>query len=156
MLAIADVAVTVTNARSSAEWWQKKVGFDVHTVGPPGGHAVMVAPPGERFVIHLCEGIAPVEPGNTGIAFMTDQLEEHVRRMEAAGVRFTEPLHQESWGGRAMFQDPDGNIFWLLGAPASFIRQELGRKAGGARSPRPPRSRPRTGSVRAIRKGTRP
>jgi predicted enzyme related to lactoylglutathione lyase len=129
MLALADVAVPVTDARAAAEWWQRTMGFDVHTVGEPGGHAVVVAPPGDRFVLHLCEGFERVDPGNTGIAFMTDDLESHVRRMESAGVRFVEPYRKDTWGGMAKFADPDGNIFWLIGAPESFIRQELARVA---------------------------
>jgi catechol 2,3-dioxygenase-like lactoylglutathione lyase family enzyme len=143
MLAVADVAVTVADAKKSAEWWQEKLGFDIHTIGPPGGHAIMIAPPGDRFVLHLCEGIEAVEPGNTGVAFMTDDIAAQVRRMEAAGVEFTEPLKMQSWGGSAKFADPDGNVFWLLGAPAKFVRTERERRAQ-ARRPARTRSKRRT------------
>jgi predicted enzyme related to lactoylglutathione lyase len=148
MLALADFAVTVTNAKASAEWWEDKAGFTTHTVGGPGGHAVMVAPPGERFLLHLCEGIERVEPGNTGIAFMTDEIERQVRSMESAGVVFIEPLKMESWGGSAKFSDPDGNVFWLLGAPKQFIRQELARRARPAQARRRVRSTPKRRSAR--------
>src|SRR5579863_614255 len=121
MLALADVAIVVSDARASAIWWKEKLGFEVHTVGPPDGHALMVAPPGERFLLHLCEGISPLEPGNTGIAFATDQIEGQVERMLAAGVKFPEPLKSGEWGSGAKFADPDGNVFWLIGAPSSFI-----------------------------------
>ncbi|HTP56012.1 MAG TPA: VOC family protein [Thermoplasmata archaeon] len=130
MLAIADVAVMVRSARESARWWEEKVGFEVSTIGPPGGHAVMIAPPGDRFVVHLCEGFAPLEPGNTGIAFVTDEIEALVGRMQAGGVTFTEPLRREGWGGTAKFADPDGNVFWLIGAPTKFIREQSARRAG--------------------------
>jgi len=130
MLRLADFAVTVSDAKKSASWWEARMGFRTHTIGPPGGHAILVAPPGERFLIHLCEGIAPVESGNTGIAFMTDRIEEQVRSMEAAGVEFPEPLKMESWGGSAKFADPDGNIFWLLGASTEFVQRESTRRAG--------------------------
>ena len=139
MLAFADFAVTVTNAQATAEWWHEKVGLAVHTIGPPGGHAVVVAPPGERFLLHLCEGIAPIEPGNTGIAFMTDHLAERVRAMEAAGVRFTMPFTKSDFGGMAKFVDPDGNEFWLMGAPTEFIEQERARRAPLEKSPVPSR-----------------
>jgi predicted enzyme related to lactoylglutathione lyase len=142
MLRLADFAVTVADAKAAADWWQKKVGFEVHTIGAPGGHAVLVAPPGERFVLHLCAGIEPVEPGNSGIAFMTDDIEAQVRRMEKAGVIFPEALKKESWGSHAKFSDPDGNIFWLLGAPSKFIREETGRIAGGSKSAGP-KARPK-------------
>src|SRR5579862_7341770 len=137
MLAIADFAVVVSNARASADWWRQKLGFEVHTIGAPGGHAILVAPPGERFLLHLCEGIAPVEPGNTGIAFMTDEIDALVDRMLAAGVRFPEPLKKEEWGAGAKFADPDGNVFWLLGAPTGFVRGEMDRRAGATAEPKP-------------------
>jgi catechol 2,3-dioxygenase-like lactoylglutathione lyase family enzyme len=121
MIALADVAVVVSDAKASAAWWREKLGFAVHNLGG-SGHAWLVAPPGDRFVLHLCEGFAPVEPGNTGIAFVTDEAEALATRMEAAGVAFPEPLRKEPWGSTAKFADPDGNVFWLLGAPAQMVR----------------------------------
>jgi predicted enzyme related to lactoylglutathione lyase len=150
MLAIADVAVTVTNAKATAEWWEKTMGFATHTVGSPGGHGVTVAPPGERFLLHLCEGLEPVEPGNTGIAFMTDDIEGVVRGMERKGVHFPEALKKFDWGGMAKFADPDGNVFWLLGASRQFIRQEITRRAG---SRKPSRTTPRPRRRGASRTG---
>ncbi len=129
MLAIADVAVVVSNARSSAKWWKDYLGFASFTVGAAGGHAVLVAPPGERFVLHLCEGFAPLEPGDTGIAFVTDDIESVVDRMTRGGVRFPEPLRKESWGEMAKFADPDGNIFWLLGVSTRMVRDTLNSRA---------------------------
>ncbi len=153
MIALADCAVVVTNAQASARWWKEKVGFAVHAVGP-GDHAVMIAPPGDRFVLHLCEGFGTVEPGNSGIAFVTDEIEAVVKRMRAAGVGFPEPLTRQDWGTFAKFADPDGNIFWLLGAPTSFIRKELGRRApakgsGAVRRPPVRRGSAATGRSRA-------
>ena len=129
MLAIADVAVVVSNARSSAKWWKDYLGFESFTVGGAGGHAVLVAPPGERFVLHLCEGFAPLEPGDTGIAFITDDIESIVDRMTRGGVEFAEPLKKESWGKMAKFADPDGNIFWLLGVSTRMVRDTLNSRA---------------------------
>ena len=142
MIALADMAVVVSDARKSADWWKENLGFAEHTVGG-GGHALLVAPPGERFVLHLCQGFAPLEPGDTGIAFVTDDIEGLVARMERGGVRFPEPLHEESWGQSAKFADRDGNVFWLLAVPTAFVRatQQL-------RAPLP-KSRPQ-------KKGTRP
>lgn len=146
MIALADCAVAVSNAKAAAKWWVEKVGFAVRTVGS-GEHAMMVAPPGDRFILHLCEGFETVQAGNTGIAFVTDDLPNMVRRMEAAGVHFSEPLKIEPWGGRAKFADPDGNVFWLLGAPSSFIRKETSVRAIPRRH-----AKPRTRAGRAVRK----
>jgi catechol 2,3-dioxygenase-like lactoylglutathione lyase family enzyme len=139
MLALADVAVVVSSAKASAEWWSSKLGFATHTLdGAP--HAVLVAPPGERFLLHLCEGFAPPEPGNTGIAFMTDDLAGTVRRWSEAGVRFPTPLDPDGNGRMAQFEDPDGNVFWLVGAPTEFVRAAARLRAAPA--PVPPRRRP--------------
>ena len=148
MIALADCAVTVSNATEAARWWTEKLGFAVHRVGGTD-HAVMVAPPGDRFILHLCEGFEPVEPGNTGIAFVTDDLDGMVQRMEAAGVEFPQPLTKESWGAMAKFADPDGNVYWLMGAPTALVRAESKRRAPvAARSAAAARSRRATGQSR--------
>ncbi len=157
MLAIADVAVVVKDAKETARWWEEKLGFSVHTVGPERGHAITVAPPGDRYLIHLCEGFEPVDPGNTGIAFVTDDLETQVGRMVAAGVNFPEPMRTGSWGGRAKFADPDGNVFWLIAAPAEFIRRETALRAPAPRArvaSAPRRARPTRGTARPRRGGS--
>ena len=129
MIALADVAVVVSNAKATAKWWAKNLGFATFTIGGAGGHAVLVAPPGERFVLHLCEGFAPLEPGDTGIAFVTDDLDALAARMAKGSVRFPEPPKKQSWGSMAKFADPDGNIFWLLGVPRAMVRATLRSRA---------------------------
>lgn len=134
MIALADVAVVVSNAQASARWWKKNLGFPSFTMGG-SGHALMVAPPGDRFVLHLCEGFAPLEPGDTGIAFVTDDLEALVARMVKGGVAFPQPLTQEKWGKMAKFADPDGNIFWIFDMPTPMVRATLRSRAPVARHP---------------------
>jgi catechol 2,3-dioxygenase-like lactoylglutathione lyase family enzyme len=128
LIAIADVAVVVSDAKASARWWRKNLGFATYTIGG-GGHAVLVAPPGERFVLHLCEGFAPRETGNTGIAFVTDAMDALVARMTKGAVPFPEPVHKEAWGRMAKFADPDGNVFWLLEVPTAMVRAILSSRA---------------------------
>lgn len=140
MIAIADVAVSVKDAKASAAWWAEKMGFESHTLEGPKGHAVMVAPPGERYVLHLCEGFEPVDPGNTGIALVTDELDDCVRRLEAGGVTITERHRNDPDWGSVKFADPDGNIFWLLGAPTPFIRAQTAKRAR-SQAPSKPRAR---------------
>ena len=139
MIALADVGISVSDAKASAQWWKDKVGFAVQVL-PGADHAVLVAPPGDRFILHLCEGFEPVDPGNTGVAFVTTETERTVAGMVEHGVRFTEPLRLESWGGMAKFADPDGNVFWLLQAPESMIRQTMDMRAPGGDRPTKRRS----------------
>lgn len=138
MIAIADVAVVVSNAKASAKWWKQNLGFPSYTIRG-SGHAVLVAPPGDRFLLHLCEGFAPLEPGDTGIAFVTDEMDSLVNRMTKGSVDFPVPPTKEKWGSRAKFADPDGNIFWLLEAPTPMVRDTLNSRAP-ARTRKSPRS----------------
>ncbi|MEA3202203.1 MAG: lactoylglutathione lyase [Thermoplasmata archaeon] len=128
MMALADVGIAVSNAKVSAQWWKDKVGFEVFVLGG-SGHAVMIAPPGDRFVLHLCEGFERPDPGNTGVAFITDDIKGQVARMEKGGVTFSQPMKKHAWGRNAKFLDPDGNEFWLLEAPAKMIRETKANKA---------------------------
>ena len=147
MLALADVAVVVSNAKSSAKWWNENLGFSTYTVGGTG-HAILVAPPGDRFVLHLCEGFTPLEPGDTGIAFVTDKLDALVSRMAKGEVAFPQLPKKESWGRMAKFADPDGNVFWLLEAPSAMVRETLRSRAPGGVRRRPTKMTSRTGSRR--------
>ncbi|HLM70857.1 MAG TPA: VOC family protein [Thermoplasmata archaeon] len=128
MTALADVAVVVSNAKASAKWWTKNLGFETYTVGS-SGHALLVAPPGDRFVLHLCEGFAPLEPGDTGIAFVTDEIDATVARMLKGAVKFPVPPAKQAWGTMAKFADPDGNIFWLFEAPSAMVRATANSRA---------------------------
>jgi catechol 2,3-dioxygenase-like lactoylglutathione lyase family enzyme len=142
MIALADVAVVVSDAKASAKWWKKNLGFENYTVGGTG-HALLVAPPGERYVLHLCEGFAPLEPGDTGIAFVTDEIDATAARMVKGGVQFPEPPRKEEWGKFAKFADPDGNIFWLLGVPTAMVRATLNSRAPAQKRAKE-KSRPRS------------
>jgi catechol 2,3-dioxygenase-like lactoylglutathione lyase family enzyme len=143
MMALADVAVVVSNAKESAEWWERNLGFATYTVGG-SGHAMLVAPPGDRFVLHLCEGFAPLEPGDSGIAFVTDEMDPLIARMTAGGVRFPQPLKSEDGGRMAKFSDPDGNVFWLLEASTAMIRETLEMRASREPLERRPKRKART------------
>jgi len=128
MIALADVAVVVSSANASAKWWTENLGFESYNLGGTG-HAILVAPPGERFVLHLCEGYAPLEPGDTGIAFVTDDLDALATKMTRGGVSFPVPPRKEKWGTMAKFADPDGNIFWLMEVPTQFVQATLNSRA---------------------------
>jgi catechol 2,3-dioxygenase-like lactoylglutathione lyase family enzyme len=106
---IVDVAVVVSDANKSAEWYKEKLGLEVRD---KEGHWVTVAPTGSEVVLHLCE-TKPLEQGNTGIAFHVDDLDKAYQELTAKGVEFTAKPTKEEWGSYAMFKDPDGNVFWL-------------------------------------------
>jgi catechol 2,3-dioxygenase-like lactoylglutathione lyase family enzyme len=107
---IVDVAVVVSNAKNSAEWYRDKLGLEVRD---SEGHWITVAPKDSALVLHLCES-TPLEQGNTGIAFRVDDLDKSYQEMSAKGVEFTVKPTKEEWGSYAMFKDPDGNVFWMM------------------------------------------
>lgn len=104
------IAVVVSDAKKAAKWYVEKLGFEVRS---QEGHWITVAPKDSQVEIHLCEG-PPLEPGNTGIAFKTDDVRRTYEELTKRGVKFSKPPRNEGWGMYAMFMDEDGNEFWLF------------------------------------------
>jgi len=102
------VAVVVSDAKKSAEWFEDKLGFESSSEG----HWVLVSPKGSATKIHLCEGRP--DPGNTGIAFYVKGANRLASKMKRAGVRFTREMKKADWGTNGRFADRDGNEYWLI------------------------------------------
>jgi predicted enzyme related to lactoylglutathione lyase len=115
----ASVAVVVSDRNQSVRWYTENFGLDHiadmdhwQTVGEKGR-------PGE---VHICQvseydDKAPMEPGNTGIAFhLAGDFVAACRALEARGVEFTVPATKADWGWWAMVKDPDGNEICVLPA----------------------------------------
>jgi catechol 2,3-dioxygenase-like lactoylglutathione lyase family enzyme len=103
---IMSVAVMVSDAKKSAKWYKQKLGFSASVED----HWVTVWPKGATWKLHLCEG--KLEPGNTGIGFYAEDLEKAVAALKKRGVTFSKDYTKTEWGAIAMFDDPDGNVFW--------------------------------------------
>ena len=65
--------------------------------------------------IHLCElEDHRVEPGPTGIIFLTDSILVEYERLRSKGVRFLDSPRRMEWGEwLCAFADPNGNEFDL-------------------------------------------
>jgi lactoylglutathione lyase len=107
---IASIAVVVSNGKKAAEWYKEKLGFEIVE---SSGHWITVAPKGSETVLHLCEG-PPLEPGNSGILLICDDVLKTVEDLRKKGVKIVEEPKDEGWGLYAMFSDLDGNVFWLM------------------------------------------
>jgi catechol 2,3-dioxygenase-like lactoylglutathione lyase family enzyme len=108
---LGDVAVVVSDAKKSAQWW-KKLGFEIRD---KVGHWITVAPPGANVVIHLCEeGEYKRDAGNTGIGFFVDDVAEVEAAWRKKGVTFSVPRKVGEASIQARFLDPDGNEFWMF------------------------------------------
>lgn len=105
---IGDVAVVVSDGKEAARWYSEKLGFKIYS---SEGHWITVGPAGATTVIHLCEG--KLEPGNTGIGLLADDIQKTYEELSGKGVEFTKKPADEGWGMYAMFKDMDGNEFWL-------------------------------------------
>ena len=130
---VGSVAVLVSDARRSAEWYNEKLGFEI--VGTKG-HAIFVRPKGtEMPLIHLCarcDAWGSDRPGGrTGIWFSCgnvtlrkdektglvipssdpDDVARAYLELKEKGVEFAEELTTTGWGRCAILKDPDGNEF---------------------------------------------
>ncbi len=112
-LEIGTVAVVVSDAKRSKNWYVEKLGF---TVQDDADHWVVVRPANSPVGLHLCE-MEPLEPGNTGITLLTSNIESTYEELKKKGVEFTRELAPSEWDENmryAMLEDPDGNEFWLI------------------------------------------
>lgn len=56
-----------------------------------------------------------VSPLSPPVDFLVDDVEKVYSELKQKGVKFTEELHEEPWGGKqATFTDPDGNILEIV------------------------------------------
>ncbi len=106
---ISSTAVVVSNGKKAREWYKKTLGFEVRD---NEGHWITVAPKKSKNVLHLCES-KELEPGNTGILLLSDDIGATYKDMKKKGVTFPMELKKADWGSSAKFSDPDGNVFWL-------------------------------------------
>jgi lactoylglutathione lyase len=108
---ISSFAVVVKDEKKSAKWFKEKLGFNILA---SEGHWVTVAPKGAKDpVLHLCK-TKPLEKGNTGVAFLTKDLQKEYKALSKKGVVFTVKPRDDGWGFYSMFKDIDGNVYWLL------------------------------------------
>ncbi len=110
---VGSIAVLVKDAKKSAEWYREKLGFETRIEG----HWVTAKPKGSEVVLHLCEKNPDwgkdTPGGNTGIFLECEDKERTYRELKLKGVKFTKELTRVPWGQSAVFQDPDGNEFWM-------------------------------------------
>lgn len=109
MLRFGTVAVVVRDEKKAVKWYTEKLGFR-HVSKFDSWHTV--SPRESSVEIHLCPDSEP-EKGNTGMMFLTKDIEKEVAALKKKGVKITMPVTKESYGTFAMFADPDGNEFWL-------------------------------------------
>jgi lactoylglutathione lyase len=124
------VAVMVKDRHAALKWYRDVLGVKVALMGPEDpsregspdnlGHWIELGDPRPLTRIHLCElSDRHVEPGPTGITFLSDSIIADHARLKANGVQFLTAPRIMDWGEwLCSFRDPDGNEFDLK-QPAS-------------------------------------
>ena len=129
IIGIDTVAVVVSDRRKALQWFRDVLGLPVAYVGPTEpssnpsaqgspddpGHWIEIGSGRPMTRIHLCElEDHRIEPGSTGITFLTDDILAEYERLKLKGVRFTNSPKEMGWGEwLCEFLDPDGNEFDL-------------------------------------------
>jgi catechol 2,3-dioxygenase-like lactoylglutathione lyase family enzyme len=114
------VAVVVSDREKAVKWYTEKFGLERVA---DDGHWQTVGQKGKGATLHLCQvsefdAKAPLEPGNTGIAFaVPGDFQKSCAALESRGVEFVSPPTKYDWGWGATVRDPDGNEIYL--APES-------------------------------------
>jgi catechol 2,3-dioxygenase-like lactoylglutathione lyase family enzyme len=113
------VAVVVSDRQRAVQWYTQTLGLQ-HLADID--HWQTVGEKGRTGELHICQvseydDKAPLEPGNTGIAFrLSGDFVAACDALKARGVEFTVPATKADWGWWAMIKDPDGNELCLVPA----------------------------------------
>jgi len=130
---VGSVAILVSDAKKSAEWYRDKLDFELVGIE---GHGVFVRPAGaQEPLLHLCgrcdDWGSETPGGRTGVWLRCGEVtirrdgktgrvlpssdpaevEKTYLALKNKGVEFTEELKTLAWGKMAVFRDPDGNEF---------------------------------------------
>lgn len=117
------VIIFVRDQERSLRFYADKLGFRVavdHTF-PDGNRWIEVAPPDGTAQIGLALPLPGMDPEKvigreTRVYFATEDLPGKYREWNERGVHFQFPPESPAWGGmHTRFEDPDGNIFGLVG-----------------------------------------
>jgi catechol 2,3-dioxygenase-like lactoylglutathione lyase family enzyme len=129
IIGIDTVAVVVSDRRKALQWFRDVLGLPVAYIGPAEpdsnpsaqgspdnpGHWIELGSGRPMTRNHLCElEDHRVQPGPTGITFLTDNIIAEYERLKLKGVRFMNSPKEMEWGEwLCEFFDPDGNEFDL-------------------------------------------
>jgi catechol 2,3-dioxygenase-like lactoylglutathione lyase family enzyme len=108
---ISIVSVPVSDQDRSLAFYVDVLGLELLDDSPMGPTMrwVRIAPKLAQTSITLVTWFPSMVPGSLkGLLFNTDNLEDDVDRIRAAGVEVSE-VQEEAWGRYVTFDDPDGN-----------------------------------------------
>lgn len=114
MPTIAYVNVFVSDLERAVEFYGKTLGLKLIRSEAGHGYASFAAGPVSLGLAIAGPDQAELVGRHTGVGFAVDDLEAEHARLAGEGVGFSMAPARQPWGGfMAMFDDPDGNVFYL-------------------------------------------
>jgi catechol 2,3-dioxygenase-like lactoylglutathione lyase family enzyme len=116
------VTVWVSDQDRAREFYVEKLGFELQSDESYGEQSrwLEVVPPGADTALTLVKPHDRSHPdpgGAAHIVFEADDIDATYEELKSRGVEFTQPPEKQEWGRTmALFADPDGNAFVLVGA----------------------------------------
>ncbi len=107
------VTIHTSDMRKAATFYEETLGLERKYEFPSyvgfecGGMEIELIPTGEER--------PKTGSKSPSIEFLVDDIDDFCGKLNRAGVKFIEELHDEPWGGRqATFADPDGNTLSVV------------------------------------------
>jgi len=121
-LKLTNVVVYVDDQDEALRWYTEKLGLEkrVDQKFGEGERWLTVAAKGTDLELTLQKAKPgdkqTLGPGNRWV-FSTDDCQKAYETLKARGVEFAAPPKSQPWGVQAVFKDPFGNQFYLVGNP---------------------------------------
>ena len=106
------INIFVSNLARSIQFYTEVLGFKLGAFEPEFGYAPLK---GATMPMALAEDLSgQFVGGHTGVGMIVDDLDAAYQTLSAKGVHFDMVPTRQPWGGDlALFQDLDGNVFYL-------------------------------------------
>jgi catechol 2,3-dioxygenase-like lactoylglutathione lyase family enzyme len=129
------IMIFVRDQERSLRFYLDQLGFRLIVDQSVAGHRwIEVAPPDGTANIALAQAlpdsVATLVGRDTGIYFITEDIQAKYHEWSSRGVRFASPPQKPQWGGVfTRFEDPDGNSFGLAGFNELTLGVAMRRRA---------------------------
>ncbi len=111
-LKVGYINVFVSNFEAALSFYRDVLELNPTTVDPDFGYAAFDAGP-ISFAFAKADDPALIGR-HTGVGFIVADVDAAYEDLKARGVTFEMPPTQQPWGGvLALFNDPDGNVYYL-------------------------------------------
>lgn len=119
--AIDYVELTVTDLAAAKDFYAQAFGWRFNDYGPE--YAGIVSPDGAGEVGGLALAATPRAPGGVFVILYSDDLDESLAAIRAAGGEIVQAPYAFPGGRRLHFRDPSGNELGVWAATAAPTRQ---------------------------------